>query len=187
MRIHKRLIDIDADERAFRQVMRIQVPDGVNIEIVLNELRSACSPRARPPSGRRRPPARVLVAFLWAAFSVARSVRLAACLLLGVGVPADSLLWFFRDPERTPGDRDRLGGGRPGPRRRTGGERTRISVFMNVTDVHVNRLPLAGTVARGRGRGAGFRPALPPGCGATTSGGSTSSIRDDRPGSRSSR
>ncbi len=35
MRIHKRLIDIDADERTLRQVMRIQVPDGVNIEIVL--------------------------------------------------------------------------------------------------------------------------------------------------------
>ena len=35
MRIHKRLIDVDADERALRQVMRIQVPDGVNIEIVL--------------------------------------------------------------------------------------------------------------------------------------------------------
>ena len=35
MRIHKRLIDIDADERALRQLMRIEVPDGVNIEIVL--------------------------------------------------------------------------------------------------------------------------------------------------------
>jgi small subunit ribosomal protein S10 len=35
MRVHKRLIDIDADERALRQLMRIQVPDGVNIEIVL--------------------------------------------------------------------------------------------------------------------------------------------------------
>ena len=35
MRFNKRLIDIDADERALRQVMRIQVPDGVNIEIVL--------------------------------------------------------------------------------------------------------------------------------------------------------
>ncbi|MFZ0831283.1 MAG: 30S ribosomal protein S10 [Thermoplasmata archaeon] len=35
MRIHKRLIDLAADERALRQVMRIQVPDGVNIEIVL--------------------------------------------------------------------------------------------------------------------------------------------------------
>ncbi len=35
LRVHKRLIDIDADERALRQLMRIQVPDSVNIEIVL--------------------------------------------------------------------------------------------------------------------------------------------------------
>ncbi len=35
MRVHKRLIDLDADERALRQLMRIDVPDGVNIEIVL--------------------------------------------------------------------------------------------------------------------------------------------------------
>jgi len=35
LRIHKRLIDIAADERALRQIMRIQVPKDVNIEIVL--------------------------------------------------------------------------------------------------------------------------------------------------------
>ncbi|MBI5001217.1 MAG: 30S ribosomal protein S10 [Euryarchaeota archaeon] len=35
MRVHKRLIDIEADERALRQLMRIQVPDGVYIEIRL--------------------------------------------------------------------------------------------------------------------------------------------------------
>ena len=35
MRVHKRLIDIAADERALRQIMRIQVPKDVNIEIVL--------------------------------------------------------------------------------------------------------------------------------------------------------
>ena len=35
MRIHKRVIYLDADDRALRQLMRIQVPDGVNIEIVL--------------------------------------------------------------------------------------------------------------------------------------------------------
>ena len=35
MRVHKRLIELDAEERALRQLMRIQVPDGVNIEIVL--------------------------------------------------------------------------------------------------------------------------------------------------------
>ena len=35
MRIHKRLIDIGADERALRQLMRIQLPDDVHIEISL--------------------------------------------------------------------------------------------------------------------------------------------------------
>ena len=35
MRIHKRLIELDAQDRALRQLMRIQVPDGVNIEIML--------------------------------------------------------------------------------------------------------------------------------------------------------
>ena len=35
MRIHKRLIDIDADERAMRQLMRIKVPEDVKIEIEL--------------------------------------------------------------------------------------------------------------------------------------------------------
>ncbi|MHA1408911.1 MAG: 30S ribosomal protein S10 [Candidatus Odinarchaeia archaeon] len=33
MRIHKRLIDIDADERTMRQIMRIRVPNSVYIEI----------------------------------------------------------------------------------------------------------------------------------------------------------
>jgi small subunit ribosomal protein S10 len=35
MRVHKRLIDLDADERALRQLMRIQVPKDISIEIVL--------------------------------------------------------------------------------------------------------------------------------------------------------
>ena len=35
MHVHKRLIDLDADERALRQLMRVDMPDGVNIEIVL--------------------------------------------------------------------------------------------------------------------------------------------------------
>ncbi|HEX54587.1 MAG: 30S ribosomal protein S10 [Candidatus Altiarchaeales archaeon] len=37
MRIHKRIIDVDADERSLRQIMRIQVPDGVHIEIELTK------------------------------------------------------------------------------------------------------------------------------------------------------
>lgn len=35
MRIHKRLINIDANERAIRRIMRIKVPDNVYIEITL--------------------------------------------------------------------------------------------------------------------------------------------------------
>ncbi|MGC8975112.1 MAG: 30S ribosomal protein S10, partial [Thermoprotei archaeon] len=35
MRIHKRLVDIDADERVMRQIMRIRIPDDVYIEVEL--------------------------------------------------------------------------------------------------------------------------------------------------------
>lgn len=35
MRVHKRLLDLDANERAMRRVMRIKVPDNVYIEITL--------------------------------------------------------------------------------------------------------------------------------------------------------
>jgi ribosomal protein uS10 len=35
LRIHKRLIDMQADERALRQLMRVQVPEEVAIEIEL--------------------------------------------------------------------------------------------------------------------------------------------------------
>jgi len=37
MRIHKRVIDISSDERSLRQIMRIQVPDNVHIEIELTK------------------------------------------------------------------------------------------------------------------------------------------------------
>jgi small subunit ribosomal protein S10 len=33
MRIHKRLIDIGVDERALRLIMRVPIPEGINIEI----------------------------------------------------------------------------------------------------------------------------------------------------------
>ncbi|RLE73095.1 MAG: 30S ribosomal protein S10 [Thermoprotei archaeon] len=35
MRIHKRIIDMDADERAMRQLMRVRVPQNVRVEIEL--------------------------------------------------------------------------------------------------------------------------------------------------------
>ena len=37
MRIHKRLIDLGVDERALRLVMRVQIPEGINIEIEMLE------------------------------------------------------------------------------------------------------------------------------------------------------
>ena len=37
MRIHKRILDIGMNERALRQIMRVEVPDGVNIEIELKD------------------------------------------------------------------------------------------------------------------------------------------------------
>lgn len=36
MRIHKRLIEVGQNERALRQIMRIHIPDGVNIEVELS-------------------------------------------------------------------------------------------------------------------------------------------------------
>ena len=37
MRIHKRMIDIAMDERALRLVMRVPIPDDVNISIEIME------------------------------------------------------------------------------------------------------------------------------------------------------
>lgn len=33
MRVHKRLIDLGVDERALRLIMRVPIPEGLNIEI----------------------------------------------------------------------------------------------------------------------------------------------------------
>jgi len=37
MRVHKRLIDLGVDDRALRLVMRVPIPEGVNIEIEVKE------------------------------------------------------------------------------------------------------------------------------------------------------
>ncbi len=35
MRVHKRLIDVSADDRTLRQIMRINIPQGIHVEIKL--------------------------------------------------------------------------------------------------------------------------------------------------------
>jgi len=35
MKIHKRIIDMQADDRALRQILRVQVPQGIHIQIKL--------------------------------------------------------------------------------------------------------------------------------------------------------
>ncbi|MBL8746513.1 MAG: phosphatidylserine decarboxylase [Phycisphaerae bacterium] len=73
-------------------------------------------------------------------------------------------VWFFRDPERTTprepgaiicgadGVISFIGPGTPPPESGVTGDDarglTRVSVFMNIFNVHVNRAPLAGTVQR---------------------------------------
>jgi len=37
MRVHKRLIDLGLDERALKLVMRVEIPEGLNIEIEMLE------------------------------------------------------------------------------------------------------------------------------------------------------
>jgi len=72
------------------------------------------------------------------------------------------LAWFFRDPERSVGE----GIVSPADGRvlmvGAEGDRWQVAVFMNVTDVHVNRFPLDATVIAVTPAGAGFRPAYAP-------------------------
>lgn len=70
--------------------------------------------------------------------------------LAGVGVLAGlGALWFHRDPPRSPPPTGVVApaDGRVSVRREEG-DRVRVGVFMNVTDVHVNRAPAPGTVRR---------------------------------------
>lgn len=89
---------------------------------------------------------------------------------LPVGL-AGAVVAFFRDPERPlPQDSDLVYAASDGfvtgvdddveepwlP----GGRATRITVFLSLTDVHVNRSPLPGRVLRMERLGQGFAPAL---------------------------
>jgi len=116
--------------------------------------------------GAGRPLGAVAVVLLLAGGLVALGVvpdRWAAVAALAVV----AALWvflavFFRDPERTPGEGVvSAADGRVRAVEREG-DRWRISVFMNVTNVHVNRLPLDARVESVGDAGAGYRPAYRP-------------------------
>jgi phosphatidylserine decarboxylase len=116
-----------------------------------------------PGAGRWiAPPALVAVVLggLAAARFLAPPAEIAVVALAVLGATAAIfLVVFFRDPQRSPGEG--IVSAADGRVRaiENDGERLRISVFMNVTNVHVNRLPLDATVAEVTGSGAGYIPA----------------------------
>jgi len=78
-------------------------------------------------------------------------------------------LWFFRDPERTvptgPGEIVSPGDGvvtEVDWLETASGSRLRMSIFLNVFDVHVNRAPVAGTVKVVEHREGSFLNAMKP-------------------------
>ncbi len=80
-------------------------------------------------------------------------------ILVAAGAFLGFIAWFFRDPDRataqglvSPADGRVRGVAREG-------EWSRISIFMNVTDVHVNRFPLDAQVREVGDAGKGHRPA----------------------------
>ena len=72
-----------------------------------------------------------------------------------------AVLLFFRDPDRLPPESGVLA---PADGKvsvvRTEGDRLRVGVFMNVTNVHVNRAPLSGTVESIEHRPGANKPAF---------------------------
>ena len=83
-------------------------------------------------------------------------------------------LWFFRDPARTiPGAPGLIVSPADGVVTEaewvetTLGSRLRVSIFLNVFDVHVNRSPVAGTISLVQYREGGFMNAMNPESGLT--------------------
>ena len=94
----------------------------------------------------------------------------ASCLLVLIPVLlAAFFLWFFRDPERAipagPGLVVSPADGKiteVAPIRTPDGDRIRLSIFLSVFDVHVNRSPIAGTVRRIRYKKGEYLNAMDP-------------------------
>jgi len=89
---------------------------------------------------------------------------------LPLGLAAAFLLWFFRDPERpiptSPGAVVSPADGKVTSVEEftaDGQPRTRISIFLSVFDVHVNRAPIAGVIRDVEYRRGKFVNAMRPG------------------------
>jgi len=121
----------------------------------------------------RNPPLAAVLPFdvVDEAWRLALAPALAAAVTLpflppvGIGLLALALgvLWFHRDPDRSTPDAEGVvvapADGTVSVVREEG-KRLRVGVFMNVTDVHVNRAPLAGEVREVRHRPGANRPAF---------------------------
>ncbi len=104
----------------------------------------------------------IVAAFLWV---MTQSMALTALPV----VLAVFFLWFFRDPERKiplgPGEIVSPADGLVTEAdwiETTAGSRLRLSIFLNVFDVHVNRSPVAGTVKVVEHREGAFLNAMKP-------------------------
>jgi phosphatidylserine decarboxylase len=80
-------------------------------------------------------------------------------------------LWFFRDPERTiPADFGAVVSPADGkvtdvaPVTQNEKSFTRVSIFLNVFDVHVNRSPISGTISAAQYQTGKFLNAMNPAC-----------------------
>ena len=117
------------------------------------------------PGAGRYLGATAAVLLFFAALPAVRAVPLTVPWVLALA--GGFIVWaffavFFRDPERSPGEGIvSAADGRIRAVERVGGA-WRISVFMNVTNVHVNRFPLDGRVVEVEGSGRGFRAAYRP-------------------------
>ncbi|RCV52472.1 phosphatidylserine decarboxylase [Marinitenerispora sediminis] len=91
-----------------------------------------------------------------------RRSRLARALAVPAVGLAVGMAWFFRDPERGPASGRVLSAadGVVQTIDTTADGRTRVAVFMNPLNVHVNRAPVAGAVTGVEHRPGGFRPAF---------------------------
>src|SRR5262249_32857301 len=87
------------------------------------------------------------------------------------GMSAAFFMWFFRDPERAipngPGAVVSPADGKVtdvSNLKLNGEEFTRVSIFLNVFDVHVNRSPIAGVIRGAKYQEGKFLNAMDPQC-----------------------